>query len=290
MRPQQALTRRSTIAAAIAVGAASTPGVARGQGVAPGQGGAQGQGVAPGQAAADSWRSLAAQLFDNRAIADGSAVLAIEAPYRAEYAAMVPVSIRVLGADGDARRIERLTLVIDENPSPLAATFTLGANAGTRAVATRVRVDSYTNIHAVAAMADGQLYAVERFVKAAGGCSAPAAKQEADAIPLGTMRFRQFARDPGSDTREVQLMIRHPNYSGMQMNQVTRLYVPAHFVAGVRIWQGDALLLGVESGISIAENPEFRFDYHSNGATEFRAEVTDSEGRLFKQNWSAARA
>jgi sulfur-oxidizing protein SoxY len=272
MRAQQALTRRHAIITAVAVAAASK------------------RAIAEGPAAADSWRALVAQIFDSHPIADGSAVLAIDAPYRAEDAAMVPISIRALGQADDARRIDRLTLVIDENPSPLAATFSLGANSGIRSVSTRVRVDSYTNIHAVAAMADGQLYAVERFVKAAGGCSAPVAKQEANAIPLGTMRFRQFARDPGSDAREVQLMIRHPNYSGMQMNQVTRLYVPAHFVSSVHIWQGDELLLGIESGISISENPEFRFDYRPNGAAGLRAEVTDSEGRLFKENWSATRA
>jgi sulfur-oxidizing protein SoxY len=85
-------------------------------------------------------------------------------------------------------------------------------------------------------------------------------------------------------------MVRHPNYSGMQMDQLTRLYVPAYFVKSVRIWQGDALLLSVEGGISISENPAFRFDYHSTGAGGFRTEVTDSEGKSFSQEWPAARA
>ena len=83
--------------------------------------------------------------------------------------------------------------MIDENPSPLAAVFSPGAASGMRSLSTRVRVDSYTNVHAVAELSDGQLYAAQRFVKAAGGCSAPAAKLEADSIPPGTMRFRQFA-------------------------------------------------------------------------------------------------
>jgi sulfur-oxidizing protein SoxY len=279
MRTRHALTRRSAIFAAIALSAASKRAAAQGS-------------ATSGSTAPDSWPSLAAQVFDNRPIADGRAVLAIDAPYRAEDAAVVPVTIRALGPAGG---LQTLTLLIDENPSPLAATFSLGVNSGIRSISTRVRVDSYTNIHVVAAMADGQLYAVERFVKAAGGCSAPAEKQEANSIPLGTLRFRQFARDPGSDDRgpdgrELQLMIRHPNHSGMQMNQVTRLYVPAHFVSSVHLWQGDDLLLGVESGISISENPEYRFNYRSNGATEFRAEVKDSEGQLFKETWSATRA
>jgi sulfur-oxidizing protein SoxY len=239
----------------------------------------------------DTWPSLAAQIFNGRVVRDGSAILTIDAPYRAEDAALVPVSIRSLLASDDARSIRGITLVIDENPSPLAAVFSPGASSGIRSLSTRVRVDSYTNLHAVAELSDGELYAVQRFVKAAGGCSAPAAKQEADAIPLGTMRFRQFAAAPGADltVREAQLLIRHPNFSGMQMDQVTRLYVPAHFVKTVRVWQGEDLLLAVESGISISENPEFRFDYHPNGATSFRAEMEDSEGQAFTQAWPATR-
>lgn len=243
-------------------------------------------------AAEDPWTSLAAQIFAGRTLQDGGAIVAIDAPYRAEDAALVPVGLRNLLAPDDKRQILRITLVIDQNPSPLAAVFSPGPSSGMRSLSTRVRVDDYTNIHAVAELSDGQLYASARFVKAAGGCSAPAAKLEADAIPLGTLRFRQFPPAAGAapGLREAALMVRHPNYSGMQMDQLTRLYVPAYFVKSVRIWQGDALLLSVEGGISISENPEFRFDYRPNGAGGFRAEVDDSEGKSFSEEWPAARA
>ncbi len=237
----------------------------------------------------DSWPSLAEQIFDGRRIAEGSGVLAIDAPYRAEDAAVVPISMHNLLPIDDKRQIRSITLVIDENPSPLAAKFSLGPNSGIRNLSTRIRVDSYTNIHAVAELADGALFAAERFVKAAGGCSASAAKQEANAIPAGTMRFRQFPSTAGADSREAQLLIRHPNNSGMQMDQVTRLYVPAHFVSSIKIWQDREELLSVESGISISENPEFRFDYRATDATEFRAEAQDNEGGLFHGSWPAAR-
>jgi sulfur-oxidizing protein SoxY len=237
----------------------------------------------------DPWPSLAAQIFNDRPIQDGKDILAIDAPYRAEDAALVPIEMRSLLPAGDARRIISITLVIDENPSPLAGTFSPATSSGMTSLSTRVRVDAYTNLHAVAELDDGRLYSAQRFIKAAGGCSAPAAKQEADSIPLGTMRFRQFPPAAGAapDRSEAQLIIRHPNYSGMQMNQVTRLYVPAHFVKSVRIWQGKDLLLSVESGISIAENPSFRFDFRPNGATTFSAETEDSEGAVFRQEWPA---
>lgn len=240
----------------------------------------------------DPWPSLAAQIFNGKPLQDGGAILAIDAPYRAEDAALVPISLRSLLPTDDKRQIRSITLVIDQNPSPLAAVFSPGPASLMRSLSTRVRIDDYTNVHAVAELTDGQLYASARFVKAAGGCSAPAAKLEADGIPLGTMRFRQFPPAAGATPglREAQLLIRHPNYTGMQMDQVTRLYVPAHFVNSVRIWQGDDLLLGIQGGISISENPAFRFDYRPNGAGSFRAEMDDSEGKSFKQEWPAARA
>jgi sulfur-oxidizing protein SoxY len=237
----------------------------------------------------DSWPSLASQIFADRPIRDGADIIGIDAPYRAEDAALVPLSLHSLLAADDPRRIVDITLVIDENPSPLAAVFTPGPDSGVRSISTRVRVDSYTNLTAVAQLSDGQLYATQRFIKAAGGCSAPAAKQDADVSAIGEMRFRQFPAASGGDQgrSEAQLMIRHPNYSGMQMDQLTRLYIPAHFIKSVKIRQGQDVLLSIESGISLAENPVFRFDFRSNGAATFSADIEDSDGRLFRQEWPA---
>ncbi|MGH7155419.1 MAG: quinoprotein dehydrogenase-associated SoxYZ-like carrier [Acetobacteraceae bacterium] len=242
---------------------------------------------------ADAWPALASQIFHNRPLRDGNAVLAIDAPYRADDAALVPVTIRSLLPPNDPRRIRRITLVIDVNPSPLAAVFVLGKDSGIDSISTRVRIDDYTHVHAVAELSDGSLYAVERFVKAAGGCSAPAVKQTAGDVPLGTMRLRQFSAAAGTrtdDPREAELMIRHPNYSGMQMDQLSRLYIPAHFIQSVTIWQGEQQLLHIDSGISISENPAFRFDYRRNGATMFRAKATDNKGQSFSGEWPEAGA
>lgn len=236
----------------------------------------------------DPWPALSAQIFEDRALQDGGAVLAIDAPYRAEDAAVVPVTIRTLLPSGDARTVRRVTLVIDENPSPLAAAIELGPQAGVTSISTRVRVDSYTNVHAVAELSDGKLYSVARFVKAAGGCSAPALKQEANAIPLGTLRFRRLPTDADRHDgaqADVQLMVRHPNYSGLQMDQLTRLYIPADFVQRIRLWHDDQKVVSIESGISISENPQFRLGLRGDPAGEWRAEVTDIRDRTFRHTW-----
>lgn len=242
----------------------------------------------------DPWPVLAQQVFTDRPLQDGAGVLSLDAPYRALDAAVVPVTIRTLLPPGDARTVRKITLLIDGNPSPVAAVFTLGERARVDLIATRVRVDDYTNMHAVAELSDGALYAVSRYVKAAGGCSAPALKQVASEVPLGTMRFRELPQRPGSGPeagdgqREAQIMVRHPNFSGMQMDQVTRLYIPADFLQTLKVWQGDELLIQVEGGNAISENPEFRFRFSpATGDVPFRAEAVDTAGGHFQGEWKA---
>jgi sulfur-oxidizing protein SoxY len=237
----------------------------------------------------DPWLSLVQDIFNNRPMNDGAEIIAIEMPYRAEDAAIVPVTLRSKLAAGDSRRVLRITLVIDQNPAPLAAKFELGADAQISEISTRVRINNYTDVHAVAELSDGKLYMAKTYVKASGGCSAPAAKNADDARSrLGQMRFRHFARPgqgPASGAREAQIMIGHPSNSGLQMDQVTQLYVPAFFVDRLQIWQDDSPLLVMEGGISISEDPNIRFTYVSNGAKRFRAEARDTEGHVFRNEW-----
>jgi sulfur-oxidizing protein SoxY len=241
----------------------------------------------------DSWPELAEGLFQGRQLADGAGLIAIEMPARAEDAALVPVTVRATLPPGDSRRVKSFTVVIDENPAPLAAIFNIGPNAVVPAISTRVRVNSYTNVHAVAELTDGQLYVVKTYVKASGGCSAPAVKS-ADKSGIGQLRLRQFAKSTAGPTdaattnlREAQVMIRHPNNSGLQMDQITRLYLPAYFVQSVRIFQGDELVLAMEGSIAISEDPNIRFSYVPTSAKPFRVEAVDTDNRVYKGEWPA---
>lgn len=235
----------------------------------------------------DPWPDLARDAFNSRPLADGAGLIAIEMPERAEDAGIVPVTLRAMLPPGDTRVLKAFTLVIDENPAPVAATFKIGA--GVTMISTRVRVNAYTNVHAVAELSDGGLYVVDTYVKASGGCSAPMAKNPEEAkANLGVMRLRQFAPPsaaPASVVREAQIMVRHPNNSGLQRDQVSLLYIPLFIVRALRVWQGDQLVLEMDGGISISENPNIRFSYRPNGAPAFRAEAVDTDGNVFKGEW-----
>jgi sulfur-oxidizing protein SoxY len=210
-------------------------------------------------------------------------------PARAEDAAIVPVTLTSKLAPGDDRRVRAITLVIDENPAPMAAKFELGPDARVSEISTRVRVNSYTNVHAVAELSDGKLYMVKTYVKASGGCSAPTIKSVEEAkARLGQMKYRQFVRAEQGSTngvREAQVMIGHPNNSGLQMDQLTHLYIPAFFIDELHLWQDNSPVLSMEGGISISEDPTIRFSYVSNGARTFRAEAKDTSGHVFQKEW-----
>ena len=90
----------------------------------------------------DAWPALAQDVFKGRPLSDGSGIVAIEMPARAEDAAIVPVTLRLTLPQGDARHLKTMTLVIDDNPAPVAATFKIADDAGISAIATRVPKDT----------------------------------------------------------------------------------------------------------------------------------------------------
>ncbi len=240
----------------------------------------------------ETWEDMRGDIFDDREIKDAAGVFSIEAPYRAHDAAIVPVTIKQ-DPETDLT-IEKLTIIIDENPAPVVAELEFGPAMGEVDLQTRVRVDLYSNIRAIAEASDGNLYMAGRFVKASGGCSAPALKDmETSISQAGKMRMRFFgpqkveeaALPHSGDRREAQVMVRHPNFSGMQMNQLTQLFIPAFFVNEMEVKQGDDLVFRMEAGISISEDPVFRFHYTRNGAEEFSMRATDTDGGIFEKTF-----
>jgi sulfur-oxidizing protein SoxY len=237
-----------------------------------------------------SWRDLRETLFGSRSIEDGASILSLTAPTRADDPALVPVEIGDLQPAGTANRIKALTLIVDENPAPVAAVFALSPEAHVSALETRIRVNAYSYLRVIAETEDGSLHMVKRYVKATGGCSAPASKNADEAIAsLGKMRLRHYpVKDDAGDASEIQLQIRHPNYSGLQMDQITGLYRAAHYVSVIRITADAKPVMSVEGAISLSENPVLRFRYRVNEAKTLAAHVEDTEGNIFEQRWDAS--
>ncbi len=234
------------------------------------------------------WQSLKPDIFGNKTItmAD-AAVLQVIAPKRAEDAGIVPVEIAMNPAG--KTKIVAVTLVVDANPSPLAAVFKLGDGVNIGKISTRLRVNDYSFVRAIAETDTGELLMSQTYVKATGGCSAPAVRtNEETKTTMGQMKLKQFPPEANASDkarREVQLMIRHPNHSGFQMDQVTRYFIPPHFIDKVEIKQNGQLILAMEGGISISEDPNFRFNYLQKGSGDIEVRATDTKGNVYQNKF-----
>jgi sulfur-oxidizing protein SoxY len=240
--------------------------------------------LAKAQSGDDPWPGLRKDLFQQREIIAEDGAVLLEAPIRADDAALVPLTIRMPAAS--AGSVQKLYLIIDKNPAPVAATFEFGkaAGGGERMLSTRVRIDMYSHVRAVIETRDGKLHMASTFVKAAGGCSAPALKDMDQALAsIGRMQVRNYeSANKAISTREAQVMIRHPNYSGLQMNQVTGLYIPAKFVSEITVKRGSELVFQMEGGISLSEDPNIRFTYEANGKNGLEVTAKDTDGKVYE--------
>jgi sulfur-oxidizing protein SoxY len=215
-------------------------------------------------------------------------VIALEAPERAHDAAVVPLTIAALMPQTPERYVRTVHLLIDHNPAPVAGVFHLTPASGIATIRTRVRVNEYTRIRAIAETSDGRLYMASRFVKAAGGCSAPALKDHQAAIArLGQMKLKHGRLRLGAPN-QVQLLISHPNYSGLQIDQISRNWIPPHYVRTIEVRYDDQPVLAVDADISLSENPSIHFSFVPERPGALEVEVLDSEGGRFRSSWPLA--
>ena len=232
------------------------------------------------QSKVDVWQAfLKPRYFEGKEIIEDKTVIDLRTPYRAEDAAFTPVTIKAQFPQTAERYVETVYVVVDNNPEPLAGTFHLTPDMGRADLALRLRIDNYTNVRAIAVLNTGEHHMVVNFVKAQGGCSAPLGSDFAKSMErIGTMNFRTIGERNPDDTIVGQLMLSHPNVTGMQKDQKTQLIRPAHYVKAVKVWFNDTLIMTAETGISISEDPSFRFFFKPTGEGELRADVVDSKG------------
>lgn len=240
--------------------------------------------------ASEIWQKVRASFFESRPITNvGSDVLVLDTPIRAEDAAVVPIAMRAKLPHTAASFVEKLYLVIDNNPSPLSAVFSFTPNSGRADVETRVRVDEYTFVRAIAETSDGRLLMHTRFVKASGGCSAPPGKDPQAALAsLGRIRLRVDGDVVMNKPTLVQLMISHPNDSGMVMDQLTRQFTPRRFVRSVKVAYGGQPVLSADLDFSISENPNLRFYFVPRAPGQLTVEVVDSDQTAWKSSLDVA--
>lgn len=243
----------------------------------------------PVSADAERWSQLRQSYFGDALIVEGDSVISLEAPTRAHDAATVPV--KVIAMDPGVI-IKEVYLFVDQNPLPLAGIFRFTEEAGDwKSLETRIRINEYTHVRAVGLLSNGELHMTERFVKAAGGCSAPAmADLDAAMARAGKMQLLleevYSANDAPSSTAVIK--ISHPNNSGMQFDQISRNYIPAFYVNTIKAQVDGVDLMSVETNFSMSENPVIRLAFNSElDASTLKVLAIDSKGNHYEKTTKA---
>ncbi|PXW95591.1 sulfur-oxidizing protein SoxY [Sphaerotilus hippei] len=233
------------------------------------------------------WEQLRERLFGHQRLHVGSpGLVQLSVPLRAAYGASVPVKISSHLPQTPERHVRRLTLLVDKNPSPVAAVLTLTPELGQADFETRLRVDEYSHIRVVSELSDGSLHLDSRYVKVSGGCSAPPNRDAPQLIGRTSFRLPAGLHADGPTPAEVTVL--HPNDTGFELNQVTLMFIPPHFVRSLRVSRGEALLFDADLDFSISENPTWRFHFLHRPGERLGAEVLDTREQHFSARFDPA--
>ena len=214
--------------------------------------------------AGESWETVRAQLYGERPMLEGTDVIAVDAPYRTDNDARTRIAAQVAAPQGG--QIGKVAVVLDENPMPVSALFELRQPQPRFFFDTTLRVNGPTPLHVVAEMTDGRLFVTEAFVKTSGqgACAAPPGTDpEAALATLGDMVL-SVGDGPAADRlaalserlRRLDVDISHPSHSGMQMDQISLLFIPMRYVETLEIETESGNYVDVTGSISLSENPQ----------------------------------
>ncbi len=239
--------------------------------------------------AGKAWDEIRAGVFAGRDIQPAGDFVQLTAPFRPLDQRAVPVEVEAHFADG--RSVRGITLIVDENPSPVAAQFDFGGTREHVHVATKLRLNAGTDVRAIIEASDGQLYMAERFVRFAGGqaaCSAPpSGSPEEIAATMGKMSLEALSKQAAATQIEprARLKIMHPNHTGMVLDQLTLLYAPLRIITELEVMQGEERVFAMKGSMTMAQDPVIDFDYRSNGATALHIEARDSGGASWARDF-----
>jgi len=244
------------------------------------------------------WDQIRPSLFGDRPILTDIDIIELEAPQRAFNGSRVPVSMRALIPQNDDYFIKKIYLVIDQNPLPLAGTFNFEANKGWASIETEVRINEYTNLRVISETSDNQLHMSQRYVKAVGGCSAlPDSYDRSDANAFGRMDLSfgepigQKSENPlreltgGEQPTMARFKLIHPNASGMQFDQFSRTYIPAHFIHTIGAKFNGREIFTLDTNFSLSQDPSIGFNFVPLEDGEMTIYAIDSKDERFEKTW-----
>lgn len=230
--------------------------------------------------------SLKPTYFGDRIIHEDAEndVVEIKAPFRADDPTLVPISIHSKLNSQSDRYIDKMHVFIDKNPLPLVGVFDLTEKSGKADLAMRIRVDDFSFVRVIAETNDGELYMAQTFVRSLGGCSAPPGEAaEESEKHMGEIALKVIGDFKPGEPNLAQVRIRHPNVTGLAIDQRTRVRPPAHFIKHVEVSYGGEKVLSADLTFAISLDPTFRFFFIPEGNGEFHVTAVDTQDQTWQE-------
>lgn len=241
--------------------------------------------------AGSAWPDIQSALYGDAPVIAQSTFVTFDAPYRATDDARTVLGGHVIAPPG--QRITAVTLIIDENPAPVAAEFHLAEPQAEFAFSLTTRLNGQTPLHLVALTDRDERHMTEAFLKTSGqgACAAPPGTDPVAALAsLGEMELA-FLPDISAPSKSVNtrlaalagkvraldIDISHPSHSGLAMDQITLLYTPLRVVEEVAITLDNAPYLTMTGSISLSENPRLRVSIPT-GTSAAEVSLSDTDG------------
>lgn len=233
------------------------------------------------------WQELKAEIWGDAEILPGEGMVALDAPFRSANDAEVPLTIRARLAGGE--KIAAVSLIIDENPMPVSAVWRFDEAQDEIRLGVNMRLNGPSPVRAVVETEGGARYMVSKHVRTSGlgACSAPPVGDPAEALAdLGEMELLDVtdAQSASPINRTARLEVKHPQHTGLQMDQVSLLFILARYIETLEVWNGDERLFTLEGSISLSEDPEIEFELPASGAQTIKVRALDTDGTVIEKD------
>jgi len=230
--------------------------------------------------------NLRKQNFQDREIIEGAEqnIFKLKAPFAAEDASVVPISIHTKILQTRDRYIKKMHIFVDKNPMPLVGLFEFTPDSGKADLALRIRVDDFSYVRAVAELNTGELYMTKSFVRAKGACSAPPPPGMEDSKRLlGKMKMKVVGNLALGEPNLMQIKVRHPNITGMAPLRIgSHVIPPAFFMDTLEVDYNGKLIVKALLTFSVSMDPALRFYFVPDKEGVLTVKGTDTKKNEFR--------
>jgi sulfur-oxidizing protein SoxY len=238
-----------------------------------------------GQALAEAsdqlWPALKESFFAGKTI-EPADFITLEGPRRAESGAQVPITLKIDKRVGEPGAIQKLYVIVDANPIPLAAVYHFTELNGKPELATRIRMETDSYIRAIGETADGKFYMSSIVIRAAGGCGGAVGGDDTE-IRAAAGKIKMGIEAPAASAAPTfaSFHIKHPMFTGLQRDLASGGYKPAFYIQKVAFTYNGKPVMQADFGVAVAEDPYLRFGFDANGAGNLEVKADDNEGKSF---------